>query len=160
MRSRSMCGRAARPRETVRAGAGGETALRPLDDPDNVAALVADMHRPGMDGVELARRTRDEDPDLRILSLSARLHALGVKEPPKPLSHLRKPLPLDDLRKAVARLLQVSVQNDGRVVSLRKSPSRRRHLRLLFLLEHVLEDQRAPGREAGVNQSAALVETP
>lgn len=93
MRLRSMCGRGNRSASAGR--------------PDNVAALVASVQMPGIDGVELARRARDGDPDPRILSLSARLHALGVNEPPKPFSHLRKPLRLDDLRKAVARLMQV-----------------------------------------------------
>lgn len=85
---------------------GGEAALRLLDDPDNVAALVTDLHMPGMDGVEPARRAREKRPEVSILFLSARLDVLGASDPPRPFSHLQKPFRLDDLRNAVARLLR------------------------------------------------------
>jgi CheY-like chemotaxis protein len=87
----------------------GDTALLLLDDPDDIAALVTDLHMPGMVGVELARRAREKHPDLPILFLSGRLDVLVASNPPKPFSGLQKPFRLEDLRKAVARLLQDDV---------------------------------------------------
>ena len=84
----------------------GDTALRLLDDPDNIAALVTELHMPGMPGIELAIRAREKHPDLPILFLSGRLDVLVASNPPKPFSGLQKPFLLDYLREAVARLLQ------------------------------------------------------
>ena len=55
---------------TVLAAPDGATALVMLRNRDDIDLLFTDVVMPGLDGVELARRARQESPDLKVLFTS------------------------------------------------------------------------------------------
>ena len=69
--------------------------------------LIADIVMPGLDGVELARRARSADPNLRIMFITgfAAVVLDGGRAPVPGTSVLSKPFHLRDLVNHVARLL-------------------------------------------------------
>ncbi|MEA2583235.1 MAG: two-component system, OmpR family, response regulator MprA [Thermomicrobiales bacterium] len=66
------------------------------------ALVVSDIRMPGVDGAELARRLMAHDPPVPVV-LTSSDHAADPRLPGVPF--LPKPVDLDDLRAAVARLL-------------------------------------------------------
>jgi two-component system cell cycle response regulator CpdR len=81
--------------ETLTSGAGG------------FDVLVSDVHMPGLDGIELARRAAAAHPDLKLLLMSGFAEELerahGLKSPN--LGVIMKPFTLDQVRAAVRALL-------------------------------------------------------
>jgi len=94
---------------TVLKAGDGEEALRLLADAEHLPRLViTDIHMPGMDGITLAYRLRDEHPGMRLLFISAEgpdavegelLLDAGT-------SFLQKPFDADTLLQEVDVLLQ------------------------------------------------------
>jgi CheY-like chemotaxis protein len=66
------------------------------------AVVVSDVRMPGVDGAELARRLRAQEPPVPIV-LTSTDHGADPGLPGVPF--LPKPVDLDDLRAAVERLL-------------------------------------------------------
>lgn len=69
--------------------------------------LIADIVMPGLDGVELARRARGADPDMRIMFITgfAAVVLAGADAPMAGASVLSKPFHLRDLVNHVDRVL-------------------------------------------------------
>ena len=73
----------------------------------DVSLLLTDKEMPGMDGIELARRAMEHDPDLAVImftgvpdaSSAADSLRLGLEE------YLQKPVDLEKLQEAVRRAL-------------------------------------------------------
>lgn len=69
--------------------------------------LVSDVHMPGLDGIELARRASAEHPTLKLLLMSGFAEELeraqALKSPN--LGVIMKPFTLDQIRAAVRALL-------------------------------------------------------
>jgi two-component system cell cycle response regulator CpdR len=83
----------------------GQQALAALDRPYDL--LIADIVMPGLDGIELARRARESDPQLRVMFITGfAAVALGDGKPAVPgATVLSKPFHLRDLVTQVKHLL-------------------------------------------------------
>lgn len=69
--------------------------------------LVSDVHMPGMDGIELARRVSTTQPDLKLLLMSGfaeELERAKALNSPN-LAVIMKPFTLEQVRSAVRSLL-------------------------------------------------------
>ncbi|MBA1192938.1 response regulator [Pseudomonas entomophila] len=79
------------------------TALKILSDPGTVVDLMmTDVGLPDMNGTDLARRVRDERPDLPILFASGYADSLEV---PEGMHSIGKPYSIDALRDKVQSIL-------------------------------------------------------
>ena len=89
----------------VAAFADGWTALDAA--PSGYDLLIADIVMPGMDGVELARRARQDRPDLRVMFITgfAAVVLDGGRAPLPGAAVLSKPFHLKELVNHVDRLL-------------------------------------------------------
>jgi two-component system cell cycle response regulator CpdR len=67
--------------------------------------LLTDIVMPQMDGIELARRASELDPDLKIMFITGFAAVTLNNEPPKDARILSKPFHLKDLVREVDRLL-------------------------------------------------------
>jgi CheY-like chemotaxis protein len=94
-------------RVTLTEAASGRDALAHLVNGAALDLLITDLRMPEMEGDELARQVRCQDPDLKVLYLTS--HADRLFEA-KPLlwaeeAYLDKPFSREGLREAVALLL-------------------------------------------------------
>ena len=69
--------------------------------------LVSDVHMPGIDGIELARRTIERAPDLKLLLMSGFAEELerATALPTDNIAVIIKPFTLEQIRQAVRDLL-------------------------------------------------------
>lgn len=84
--------------------------------PSGIDAIVTDQTMPGMTGLELVRRLREEGHDLPVLlvtGFSVQVRPETAKEYPR-LSLLRKPYGLNELAGALHDLLSLQVAEEGR----------------------------------------------
>ncbi|MBL8883672.1 MAG: response regulator [Hyphomicrobium sp.] len=90
----------------VVAFANGEDAYERLKH-EPFTLLLTDIVMPKMDGIELARRASEIDPDLKIMFITgfAAVVLNSDHQPPKDARVLSKPFHLKDLVKEVDRLL-------------------------------------------------------
>lgn len=99
-------------RALVRAGhdviafANGAEAFERLRD-EPFTLLLTDIVMPRMDGIELARRASEIDPDLKIMFITgfAAVTLNTEQQPPKDARILSKPFHLKDLVREVDKLL-------------------------------------------------------
>ena len=86
--------------------ASAEEALKQIG-PDYSGVVVSDIKMPGMDGIELARRATELDPDLKVMFITgfAAVALNPDSEAPKGASVLSKPFHLRELVGEVERLL-------------------------------------------------------
>jgi len=90
-------------RHTVFEASNGTEALETLAR-ENLDLVILDFFMPGMPGNELALKIKAVAPSLPMLMISAYLEKLGERETPVDVV-LGKPFGLEDLRRALARLL-------------------------------------------------------
>ncbi len=90
------------------AAASAEEALSRLDGID---VVVTDLSMPGMDGLDLLRRIRDEQPGVPVILLTARGSERTAVAAMKAGAHdyLTKPFDIDELRHVVGRAAELSV---------------------------------------------------
>jgi two-component system cell cycle response regulator CpdR len=93
---------------TVELTQDGTEALEKLTaSPGAVEVLVSDVHMPGMDGIDLARRAMEIAPSLKLLLMSGFSEELeraqGLKSPH--LGVIIKPFSLEQIRAAVRTLI-------------------------------------------------------
>ena len=83
------------------------TAALPLLENEDFDLLLSDIVMPEMDGIELARRATELDPDLKVMFITgfAAVALNPDSEAPKDASVLSKPFHLKDLVNEVERLL-------------------------------------------------------
>lgn len=74
---------------------------------ETFALLLTDIVMPQMDGIELARRAGELDPDLKIMFITgfAAVTLNAEQQPPKDARVLSKPFHLKDLVREIDRLL-------------------------------------------------------
>jgi two-component system cell cycle sensor histidine kinase/response regulator CckA len=94
-------------RVTLTEAASGKDALAQIDKGTPLDLLITDLRMPEMEGDELARQVRAQEPDLKVLYLTS--HADRLFDA-KPLlwaeeAYLDKPFSREGLREAVALLL-------------------------------------------------------
>ena len=94
-------------RVTLTEAASGRDALAHIGKGATLHLLITDLRMPEMEGHELARQVRTQDPDLKVLYLTS--HADRLFDA-KPLlwaeeAYLDKPFSREGLREAVALLL-------------------------------------------------------
>lgn len=93
----------------VEAVSTGDEALSKLDsvDPDLV---IADVHMPGADGYEVARRSKERDPTVPVLLLVGTFEPFDEEElaDSGADSHLKKPFDSQELLQLVERLLEAA----------------------------------------------------
>lgn len=86
----------------------GVEALEKLNAaPDSIDLLVSDVHMPGLDGIDLARRAIDAAPRLKLLLMSGfaeELERARALASPR-LNVIIKPFTLEQIRSAVRALL-------------------------------------------------------
>jgi two-component system, cell cycle response regulator CpdR len=84
---------------------GKQAYARLLEEPFTL--LLTDIVMPEMDGIELARRASDLDPDLKIMFITgfAVVTLNPDKQPPQDAKVLSKPFHLRDLVREIDRLL-------------------------------------------------------
>lgn len=91
--------------ETFQA-ANGVQALEILNtkSPDLV---LLDMKIPGMDGIEILKRMKAVEPDIRVLIMTAygELDMIQEAKDLGALTHFAKPFDIDDIRTAVAKYI-------------------------------------------------------
>ena len=68
--------------------------------------LLTDIVMPRMDGIELARRATELDPDLKVMFITGFAAVTLNNDPPKDARVLSKPFHLRDLVREVDRLLE------------------------------------------------------
>ena len=92
----------------VVAFANGQEAFDRLSE-EPFTLLLTDIVMPRMDGIELARRAAEIDPDLKIMFITGfAAVTLGPEQtPPKEARVLSKPFHLKDLVREIDRLLGV-----------------------------------------------------
>ena len=93
---------------TVEITQDGTEALEKLTgSPSAFHLLVSDVHMPGLDGIELARRAIATAPGLKLLLMSGFTEELDRAEAlnSPTLSVITKPFTLDQIRSAVRTLL-------------------------------------------------------
>jgi two-component system cell cycle response regulator CpdR len=85
---------------------GAKAYERLLEEPFTL--LLTDIVMPEMDGIELARRAADLDPDLKIMFITgfAAVTLNPDKRPPSDAKVLSKPFHLKDLVAEIDRLLE------------------------------------------------------
>ena len=83
------------------------TAAIPLLETERFDLLLTDIVMPEMDGIELARRATELDPDLKVMCITgfAAVALNPDSDAPKEASVLSKPFHLRDLVNEVERLL-------------------------------------------------------
>ena len=109
---RQFCQRMLRQKgyETALAGDGLE-AIKIADSDGRFDLLITDVVLPGMEGVELARRLRANDPDLKILYLTERTDLLFEERSSlwEEEAFLEKPVTVQGLFEAVSLILVGSI---------------------------------------------------
>ncbi len=89
--------------------ANGLQALEVLKDhvPDLV---LLDMKIPGMDGIEILKRMKVLQPDIKVIIMTAYGELDMIQEAMDlgAITHFAKPFDIDDIRKAVAKHLKTS----------------------------------------------------
>ena len=89
--------------------ANGLQALEVLNDhvPDLV---LLDMKIPGMDGIEILKRMKVLQPDIKVIIMTAYGEVDMIQEAMDlgAITHFAKPFDIDDIRKAVAKHLKTS----------------------------------------------------
>lgn len=92
----------------VCAFADGLTAFERLKE-ESFTLLLTDIVMPQMDGIELARRAGELDPDLKIMFITgfAAVTLNSDQQPPKDARILSKPFHLKDLVQEIDKILGV-----------------------------------------------------
>ncbi len=94
-------------RVTLIEASSGKDALEKITRVPALDLLITDLRMPEMEGDELARRVRLQEPDLKVLYLTS--HADGLFEAKPQLwadeAYLDKPFTKQGLREAIALLL-------------------------------------------------------
>ncbi|KYD26050.1 MULTISPECIES: response regulator [Geobacillus] len=69
--------------------------------------VLLDMKIPGMDGIEILKRLKDIDPDMKVIIMTAYGELDMIQETKElgALMHFAKPFDIDDLRAAVKKCL-------------------------------------------------------
>ena len=90
----------------VRAFADGLAAFERLKE-ESFTLLLTDIVMPQMDGIELARRAGELDPDLKIMFITgfAAVTLNSDQQPPKDARILSKPFHLKDLVQEIDKIL-------------------------------------------------------
>ena len=90
----------------VRAFADGLAAFERLKE-ETFTLLLTDIVMPQMDGIELARRAGELDPDLKIMFITgfAAVTLNSDQQPPKDARILSKPFHLKDLVQEIDKIL-------------------------------------------------------
>jgi signal transduction histidine kinase/CheY-like chemotaxis protein len=109
---------------TVAGAATGEEALVMLKTGDAFDLTITDYAMPGMTGLELAKRIRDEWPDMPLLLASGRAELQD--EPDVDIPRVAKPLRRAEVRSMIAQLV-TSDCKPANVVSLMRSRTPHRH---------------------------------
>ncbi|PLT35889.1 response regulator [Bacillus sp. V5-8f] len=65
--------------------------------------VLLDMKIPGMDGIEILKRMKQMDPDIRVIIMTAygELDMIQKAKDLGAITHFAKPFDIDDIRKAV-----------------------------------------------------------
>lgn len=71
--------------------------------------VLLDMKIPGMDGIEILKRLKANDPDIRVIIMTAYGELDMIQEAKKlgALTHFAKPFDIDELREAVRKYLPI-----------------------------------------------------
>ena len=108
----------------VLAAGNGPVALGVLARGERVDLLVVDMAMPGMNGVEVIRRARERQPELRAMLVTGYADIAAFSPADGDLL-LRKPYRLDRLADSVAEALHRAAPKPGsNVVALKRAPGR------------------------------------
>ena len=71
--------------------------------------VLLDMKIPGMDGIEILKRMKVVDPDIRVIIMTAygELDMIQEAKDLGAMTHFAKPFDIDDIRKAVREYLPI-----------------------------------------------------
>lgn len=71
--------------------------------------ILLDMKIPGMDGIEILKRVKKIDPDIRVIIMTAYGELDMIQEAKElgAITHFAKPFDIDDIRKAVRDYLPI-----------------------------------------------------
>src|SRR5580765_1594394 len=94
-------------RVTLTEAGSGSQALAQIAKTPGLDLLITDLRMPEMEGDELARQVRIQDPDLKVLYLTSHADRLFEAKPQlwAEEAYLDKPFSREGLREAVAMLL-------------------------------------------------------
>ncbi|MFJ7744985.1 response regulator [Peribacillus sp. NPDC097295] len=93
--------------ETFQA-ANGIQALEVLNN-DSPDLVLLDMKIPGMDGIEILKRMKAVNPDIRVIIMTAygELDMIQEAKDLGAMTHFAKPFDIDDIRNAVREYLPI-----------------------------------------------------
>lgn len=93
--------------QTFQAANGVQALEITRKDPPDLVLL--DMKIPGMDGIEILKRMKKIDPDIRVIIMTAygELDTIQESKDLGALAHFAKPFDIDDIRKAVRKYIPV-----------------------------------------------------
>ncbi|WP_110112646.1 response regulator [Bacillus sp. CGMCC 1.16541] len=71
--------------------------------------VLLDMKIPGMDGIEILKRLKEHDPDIKVIIMTAygELDMIQESKDLGALTHFAKPFDIDEIRQAVKQYLPV-----------------------------------------------------
>ncbi|MDQ0214169.1 two-component system response regulator (stage 0 sporulation protein F) [Oikeobacillus pervagus] len=72
--------------------------------------VLLDMKIPGMDGIEILKRLKQKDPEIRVIIMTAygELDMIQEAKDLGALTHFAKPFDIDDIRRAVKQYISKS----------------------------------------------------
>jgi CheY-like chemotaxis protein len=83
----------------------GNVALKLLEDPGQIAAVVTDFHMPGADGIVVAEAARQRHPGIPVVVITGRPDVLKQWKTDPPYICLPKPFSIQQLTHTVAQAL-------------------------------------------------------
>jgi DNA-binding response OmpR family regulator len=94
----------------------GQDALAKLED-QQLVLMILDLRMPGMDGMEILRRTRRTRPDIKIIMMTAHGTVDSAVEAIKlgAVDFINKPFTPDQIRSLVVKVLDRDTINDQQV---------------------------------------------
>ncbi|WP_059104162.1 response regulator [Shouchella shacheensis] len=86
--------------------ANGEEALE-VQESEKISMVLLDMKIPGMDGIEILKRMKQNDPDIKVIMMTAygELNLINEALEHGALTHFSKPFDIDDVRGVIRRYL-------------------------------------------------------
>ncbi|WP_054705756.1 response regulator [Bacillus sp. JCM 19041] len=91
--------------EMFQAASGKEALL--IQETENISIVLLDMKIPGMDGVEILKRLKEKQPEIKVIMMTAygELNMVNEALENGALSYMAKPFDIEDVRQVIRKNL-------------------------------------------------------